>query len=81
VNLAGRYVWHNAVLPSAVVPPREIRNLGDLTRYRVKLVEEHNRIRNGIHKVLEDLRQVRHSGEGHSGGEWPPDNPGDPRRL
>lgn len=31
-----------------------MRNLRDLTRYRVKLVEEHNRIHNRIHKVLED---------------------------
>jgi transposase len=28
--------------------------LRDLTRYRVKLVEEHNRIHNRVHKVLED---------------------------
>ncbi len=36
------------------MPPRETRNLRDLTRYRVQLVEEHNRIDNRIHKVLED---------------------------
>jgi hypothetical protein len=30
---------------------RDTRNLRDLTRYRVKLVEEHNRIHNGIQKV------------------------------
>ena len=40
---------HGLIRPS-FVPPRETGNLRDLTRYRVKLVEEHNR----IHKVLED---------------------------
>jgi transposase len=44
---------HGLIRPS-FVPPREIRELRDLTRYRVKLVEEHNRIHNRIHKVLED---------------------------
>ena len=44
---------HGLIRPS-FVPPRETRNLRDLTRYRVKLVEEHNRIHNRIHKVLED---------------------------
>jgi transposase len=44
---------HGLIRPS-FVPPSETRNLRDLTRYRVKLVEEHNRIHNRIHKVLED---------------------------
>ena len=44
---------HGLIRPS-FVPPRETRNLRDLTRYRVQLVEEHNRIHNRIHKVLED---------------------------
>jgi len=44
---------HGLIRPS-FVPPRAVRNLRDLTRYRVKLVEEHNRIHNRIHKVLED---------------------------
>lgn len=44
---------HGLIRPS-FVPPRETRDLRDLTRYRVKLVEEHNRIHNRIHKVLED---------------------------
>jgi len=44
---------HGLIRPS-FVPPRETRNLRDLTRYRVKLVEEHNRVHNRIHKVLED---------------------------
>jgi transposase len=44
---------HGLIKPS-FVPPREIRDLRDLTRHRVKLVEERNRIHNRIHKVLED---------------------------
>ena len=44
---------HGLVRPS-FVPPRQTRDLRDLTRYRVKLVEERNRIHNRVHKVLED---------------------------
>ena len=44
---------HGLIRPS-FVPPRSTRNLRDLTRYRVKLTEERNRIHNRIHKVLED---------------------------
>ncbi len=44
---------HGLIRPS-FVPPRETRGLRDLTRYRVKLTEERNRIHNRIHKVLED---------------------------
>ena len=44
---------HGLIRPS-FVPPRETRNLRDLTRYRVKLSQECNRIHNRIHKVLED---------------------------
>ena len=44
---------HGLIRPS-FVPPRDTRDLRDLTRYRVKLVEERNRIHNRIHKVLED---------------------------
>jgi transposase len=44
----------HGLIRRSFVPPRETRNLRDLTRYRVKLVEEHNRIHNRIHKVLED---------------------------
>lgn len=44
---------HGLIQPS-FVPPRETRNLRDLTRYRVKLSEERNRVHNRIHKVLED---------------------------
>jgi transposase len=36
------------------VPPAAIRELRDLTRYRVNLAEESNRIANRIQKVLED---------------------------
>lgn len=44
---------HGLIRPS-FVPSRETRDLRDLTRYRVKLTEECNRIHNRIHKVLED---------------------------
>lgn len=36
------------------VPPRETREMRDLTRYRVSITEECNRIANRIQKVLED---------------------------
>ena len=44
---------HGLIKPS-FVPPQETRQLRDLTRYRVKLVEQRNRVHNRIHKVLED---------------------------
>ena len=44
---------HGLIRPS-FVPPCQTRELRDLTRYRVKLTEERNRIHNRIHKVLED---------------------------
>jgi transposase len=44
---------HGLIRPS-FVPSRATRELRDLTRYRVKLTEERNRIHNRIHKVLED---------------------------
>ena len=44
---------HGLIKPS-FVPPAQVREQRDLTRYRVKLSEERNRIHNRIHKVLED---------------------------
>lgn len=44
---------HGLIKPS-YVPPRQVREQRDLTRYRVKLAEERNRVHNRIHKVLED---------------------------
>jgi transposase len=44
---------HGLIRPS-FVPARETLEQRDLTRYRVKLTEERNRIHNRIHKVLED---------------------------
>jgi transposase len=44
---------HGLIRPR-FVPPVETRQWRDLTRYRVKLVEERNRVHNRIHKVLED---------------------------
>lgn len=44
---------HDLIRPS-FVPPAEIRHLRELTRYRVQLTGERNRVHNRIHKVLED---------------------------
>jgi transposase len=42
------------LLRSSFVPPRPLRNMRDLTRLRAKLAEEHTRVVNRIHKVLQD---------------------------
>jgi len=42
------------LIKASYVPPPQIRDLRELTRYRVKLTGEYNRIHNRIHKVLED---------------------------
>ena len=44
----------HGLVQGSFVPPAETRALRDLTRYRVKLTEQMNRIHNRIHKVLED---------------------------
>jgi transposase len=44
----------HGLIRSSFIPPPQTRELRDLTRYRVKLSEERNRIHNRIHKVLED---------------------------
>ncbi len=44
----------HGLIRRSFVPPRETRHVRDLTRYRVKLVEECNRIHNRIHKASED---------------------------
>ena len=44
----------HGLLKGSFVPPRPTRELRDLTRYRVSLTEECNRISNRIQKVLED---------------------------
>jgi transposase len=44
----------HGLLRSSFVPPRPTRELRDLTRYRVSLAQECNRIANRIQKVLED---------------------------
>jgi transposase len=44
----------HGLLRSSFVPPTPIRELRDLTRYRVTLCQECNRIANRIQKVLED---------------------------
>jgi transposase len=42
------------LLRGSFVPPRELRELRDLTRLRAQLVSEQTRLANRIHKVLED---------------------------
>ena len=44
----------HGLLRGSFVPPRETREVRDLTRYRVSMTEECNRIANRIQKVLED---------------------------
>jgi transposase len=44
----------HGLLRASFVPKREIRDLRDLTRLRVKLTQERNRIHNRIAKVMED---------------------------
>jgi transposase len=44
----------HGLLRGSFVPPRPTRELRDLTRYRVSLTEECNRVANRIQKVLED---------------------------
>jgi transposase len=41
------------LLRGSFVPPTEIQNLRDLTRYRVELTQAQNRVANRIQKVLE----------------------------
>ena len=42
------------LVPSSFIPPRNIRELRDLTRTRKKLTEEMTRQKNRVHKVLQD---------------------------
>ena len=44
----------HGLLKASFVPSRPIQELRDLTRYRVKLEQESNRVHNRIEKVLED---------------------------
>jgi len=44
----------HGLLRSSFVPPQETRELRDLTRYRVKLTQERNRVHNRVEKVLQD---------------------------
>jgi transposase len=44
----------HGLLKGSFVPPTPVRELRDLTRYRVSLAQECNRIANRIQKVLED---------------------------
>lgn len=44
----------HGLLKASFVPPREVRELRDLTRHRAQLTGEHTRVVNRIHKLLED---------------------------
>jgi transposase len=44
----------NGMLRSSFIPPREVRELRDLIRYRTSLKHDHTRIANRLHKVLQD---------------------------
>jgi transposase len=50
----------HGLLKGSFVPPRATRELRDLTRYRVSLAQECNRIANRIQKVLEDANTSWH---------------------
>lgn len=43
----------HGLLPSSFVPPREIQDLRDLTRYRAELTQAQNKVDNRIQKLLE----------------------------
>jgi transposase len=43
----------HGLLKASFIPPKPIRDLRDLTRYRKSLVYEHNRQSNRLHKLLE----------------------------
>src|ERR1700757_2230351 len=44
----------NGMLRPSFIPPREIRELRDLVRYRASLKHDYTRIANRLHKVLQD---------------------------
>jgi len=44
----------HGLVRGSFVPPKPLRELRDLRRYRVSLAEECNRIANRVQKVLED---------------------------
>jgi Transposase len=54
----------HGLLRGSFVPPREIRELRDLTRYRKSLIRERQREANRLHKLLEDANIKLASG-GH----------------
>ena len=58
----------HGLLRGSFVPPRETREMRDLTRYRVSMTEECNRIANRIQKVLEDANiKLAFGGDGRFG--------------
>ena len=44
----------NGMVKPSFVPPREVRELRDLVRYRTSLKHDHTRVANRLHKVLQD---------------------------
>lgn len=62
------------LVPASFIPPKDIRNLRDLTRTRKELTEELTRQKNRIHKTLQDsnikLSSVASDIFGVSGGSY-----------
>jgi transposase len=46
------------LIDASFVPPENIRDLRDLTRYRRKLLNESTAEKNRIHKILQDLNET-----------------------
>jgi len=49
-------LWPHGLLKGSFVPPTPVREWRDLTRYRVSLAQECNRIAHRVQKVLEDAK-------------------------
>ena len=69
----------HGLLRGSFVPPRGTRELVDLTRYRVSLTEEGNRMANRIQKVLEEPKSSWLGGDGGFGRLRARHDPGDHR--
>ena len=63
----------NGMLQPSFIPPREIRELRDLVRYRSSLRHDHTRIANRLHKVLQDADLKLSSVMSDILGVWPAD--------
>ncbi len=45
----------NGLIRGSFIPPRPIRELRDLTRYRIQLIQDQTKVKNRTHKLLEDV--------------------------